>query len=183
VKGIKTQHRYIEERAQGKSQRAVADELGIGLQTVVRWERKFKEQIESLKALELEALREKFLLTEKARIERLGGQLLRIRDQLDERDFLDVETPKLLDMELKLDAALSKGDARLAHKTPSDQTEAPGVSFAQSPEYKKLRSELMRVLEQFPEVRDEVSLRLLEGEVSLRDAGRDGNGKRHKRQS
>jgi hypothetical protein len=60
---------------------------------------KFKEQIESLKALELEALQEKYWLTEKARIERLGGQLLRIKDQLDESDFSDIEAPKLLDME------------------------------------------------------------------------------------
>ncbi|MGZ4929363.1 MAG: hypothetical protein ACXV76_14015 [Halobacteriota archaeon] len=83
-------------------------------------------------------------------------------------------------MELKLDAALSKGDARLAHKTPSDPKEAPHVRFVESPEYKKLRSKLMRVLEPFPEVRDEVSLQLLEKDVSIKDAGKDGNGKQHK---
>lgn len=143
MKDTKTKHQFIELRAQGVSLRAVADELGIALQTAVRWGVKYKEQIESLKALELEDLREKYWLTEQARIERLGGQLLRIRDQLDERDFSDIETPKLLDMELKLDAALNKGDAKVVRKTPSDQNEAQHVSFADSPEYKKLRNELM----------------------------------------
>ena len=103
VKDSKKKHRFIELRAQDKSQRTVAAELGIGVQTAKRWDNKFKEQIESLNALELEALLEKYWLTEKARIERLGSQLVRVRDKLDERDFSDVETPKLLDMELKLD--------------------------------------------------------------------------------
>jgi len=180
VKDSKTQHRFVERRAQGISLRAVADELRIGVQTAVRWERKFKEQIESLKVLELEALQEKYWLTEKARIERLGGQLLRIKDQLDESDFSDIEAPKLLDMELKLDATLSKGTSRLAHKTPGDQNEAPHVSFAESPEYKKFLSTLMRALEPFTEARDAVSLGLLEEGAPIKDAGRDGSGKQHK---
>ena len=86
-------------------------------------------------------------------------------------------------MELKLDAALSKRDARVVHKTPGDQNEAPHVSFAKSPEYKQLRSELMRALEPFPEMRDEVSLLLLKKDASFKDAGKDGNGKHHKHQS
>jgi hypothetical protein len=177
MKDSKTQHRFIELRAQSVSLRAVADKLGIGLQTAGRWERKFKEQIESLNALELEALREKYWLTEKARIERLGGQLLRIRDQLDERDFLDVETPKLLDMELKLYTALSKGDATLVHKTRGHQNEAPHVSFADSPEYKKLRSKMMQVLEPYPKIREEIAQALLEAEAANK-RGNDGNGKK-----
>ncbi|MGZ4929364.1 MAG: helix-turn-helix domain-containing protein [Halobacteriota archaeon] len=75
VKDSKTQHRFVERRAQGISLRAVADELRIGVQTAVRWERKFKEQVERLKVLELEALQEKYWLTEKAH-RTLGGPAL-----------------------------------------------------------------------------------------------------------
>jgi len=64
VKDSKKKHRFIELRAQDKSQRTVAAELGIGVQTAKRWDNKFKEQIESLNALELEALLEKYWLTE-----------------------------------------------------------------------------------------------------------------------
>jgi hypothetical protein len=148
--------RFVELRAQGKSLRNAAEELGISLQTAVRWDHKLKEQIENLKAMELEALREKYWLTEQARIERLGDQLLRIREQLDKRDLSDIETPKLVDMELKLDAALSNGDARLAHKTPCEQKEAPQVSFVQSSEYENIRRSIMCALEPYPEVREEV---------------------------
>lgn len=177
VKDSKKKHRFIELRAQDKSQRTVAAELGIGVQIAKRWDNKFKEQIESLNALELEALLEKYWLTEKARIERLGSQLVRVRDQLEERDFSDVETPKLLDMELKLEAALSKGDARLAHKTPSNQNESLHVSFADSPEYKKLRSKLMQVLEPHPKIREEIAQALLEAEAANK-RNNEGYGKK-----
>jgi transposase len=56
MKDIETKHRFVELRAQGKSLRTVADELTVGLQTAVRWERELKEQIENLKAMELDAL-------------------------------------------------------------------------------------------------------------------------------
>ena len=181
MKDIKTKHRFVELRGLGKSQRSVADELGIGLQTAVRWERELKEQIENQRAMELEQLQEEYWLTEHDRIKCFGGQLQQIRDQLNKRDLSDVETPKLLDMELKLDAALSKGEAKLAHKTPSEQNKAQPESFADSPEYKKLQQDLMHVLKPYPEVREEVSLRLLEASAPDKKAGNDGNGKNHKR--
>ena len=51
MKDIKIKHRYVELRGLGKPQRAAADELGIGIQTAVRWEREYKEQIENRKAM------------------------------------------------------------------------------------------------------------------------------------
>jgi len=179
VKDIKMKHRFVELRAQDKSLRTAADELGIGLQTVVRWERDLKEQIENLRTMELEQLQEEYWLTEQDRIKCFGGQLQQIRDQLNKRDLSDIEAPKLLDMELKLDAALSKGDSRLEHKTSGDQSEAPHVSFTELPEYKEFLSKLMRLLEPHPEVRDVVSLGLLE-DASIKIAEKDGNGKHHK---
>jgi len=180
MKDAETKHRFVAIRGEEKSLRTIARELGVGRETARRWDHKFKEQIEDRKVLELEELREEYLLTEKTRIERLGGQLLRIKDQLEERDFSDVETPKLLDMELKLDAALSKGDSRLEHKTPGDENEAPEVSFKNSPEYKKFLSKLMQLLERYPEARDAVSSGLLEEGASSKAAGKDGNGRHHK---
>jgi len=49
---IKTKQRFFELRAQGKSLMTAANELGIGLQTAVRWGHKHKEQIENMKAVE-----------------------------------------------------------------------------------------------------------------------------------
>ena len=104
MKDIDTKHRFVELRAQGKSLRTVADELEVGLQTVVRWERELKEQIENLKAMELDALMEQHRLTAQAQIERYGVELKRVTEELQKRDLADVPTPKLYDIMVKLHA-------------------------------------------------------------------------------
>ena len=154
MKDIKTKERFLELRAQDKSLRTIERELGINRRTLAKWESHYKEDVEKLKAVELEALREKHWLTEQARIERLGGQLKRVAQELETRALSDVATPKLVDMELKLDAALSEDDHRLALKTPGELSEAPQVNFALSPEYTEFRQEVMRVLESYPDVRE-----------------------------
>jgi transcriptional regulator len=102
MKDIETQHRFLELRAQGKSLRTVADELAVGRQTLVRWEREYKEQIENLKAMELDALLERHRLTVQAQIERYGVELKRVTEELQKRDLADVPTPKLYDIMIKL---------------------------------------------------------------------------------
>ena len=102
MKDIKIKHRYVELRGLGKPQRAAADELGIGIQTAVRWEREYKEQIENRKAMELESLLERHQMTVQAQIERYGVELARLNEEKDKRDLAKVPTPKLYDMTIKL---------------------------------------------------------------------------------
>jgi hypothetical protein len=102
MKDIDTKHRFVELRARDKSLRTAADEVGIGLQTAVRWERELKEQIENLKIMELDALLERHRLTLQAQIERYGVELTRLNEELQERDLADVSTPKLYDIMIKL---------------------------------------------------------------------------------
>jgi len=99
---LETKQRFLELRAQGKSLRTVADELSVGRQTLVRWEREHKEQIENLKAMELDALLERHRLTVQAQIERYGVELKRVTEELQKRDLADVPTPKLYDIMVKL---------------------------------------------------------------------------------
>ena len=99
-----TKNRFLELRAQGKSLRTIADELSVGRQTLVNWERKHKEQIENLKAIELDALLERHRLTVQAQIERYGVELARVTEELQKRDLADVPTPKLYDIMVKLHA-------------------------------------------------------------------------------
>jgi len=99
-----TKNRFLELRAQGKSLRTIADELSVGRQTLVNWERKHKEQIENLKAIELDALLERHRLTAQAQIERYGLELRRVTEELQKRDLADVPTPKLYDIMIKLHA-------------------------------------------------------------------------------
>ena len=105
---IEKQNRIVELLGKGKSQRTVADELGIGLQTVVRWERELKEQIENVRVTEFDALLERYQLTVQAQIERYGIELARVTEELQKRDLADVPTPKLYDIMTKLHARVEE---------------------------------------------------------------------------
>ncbi|MGA7076570.1 MAG: hypothetical protein WBZ42_08530 [Halobacteriota archaeon] len=104
MKDIETKHRFVELRAQGKSLRTASDELGIGMQTAVRWERELKEQIENLKSMEFDALLERHRLTLQAQIERYGVELTRLNEEIVKRDLAEVPTPKLYDIMIELHA-------------------------------------------------------------------------------
>ena len=106
MKNLEIRQRFIELRAQGKSLRDAADELSVGRQTLVRWEREYKEQIENLKAIELDALTERYRLTVQEQIKRYGAFLERVTEELLGRDLTNVPTAKLYDVMVKLDARI-----------------------------------------------------------------------------
>jgi transcriptional regulator with XRE-family HTH domain len=98
--------RFLELRAQGKSLRTIETETGINRRTLSKWESESKEELDNLKAIELDALREKYWLTRQARIRIYGDQYQRFIEELKKRDLSGVATPKLVDMALKLDTQL-----------------------------------------------------------------------------
>jgi len=106
MKDSDKQERFLELRAQGKSLRTIETETGINRRTLSKWESESKEELDNLKAIELDALREKYWLTRQARIRIYGDQYQRVIDELKERDLSGVPTPKLVDIALKLDTQL-----------------------------------------------------------------------------
>jgi DNA-binding XRE family transcriptional regulator len=56
IKDNKTKARFIELRGQGLPLKSIADELGVSKTTLVNWERDLKEQIDNIRAMELEVL-------------------------------------------------------------------------------------------------------------------------------
>jgi lambda repressor-like predicted transcriptional regulator len=93
-------------RAQGKSLATIADTVGVRRQTVANWLKEHQEEVENLKAMELDALREACWMTTQARIECLRMRLEHITAELDKRDFSDVPTAKLVELEIKTRAEL-----------------------------------------------------------------------------
>jgi len=95
-------------RAQGKSLATIADTVGVRRQTVANWLKEHEEEVENLKAIELDALHEACGMTAQARIEHLSSRLEKITAELEKRDFSDVKTAKLMELELKTRAELAK---------------------------------------------------------------------------
>jgi transcriptional regulator with XRE-family HTH domain len=108
MKDAETKLKCFELRAQGKSLYVIAETVGVRRQTVANWLRQHVEEVENLKAMELDALREACWMTKQTRIERLSARLEHLTAELDKRDFSDVPTAKLVELELKTRAELAK---------------------------------------------------------------------------
>lgn len=101
-----TENRIIELRARGKSYSTIASELKIGKQTALDVCKKYKEQIATLQALELEQLYEEQRITSTERITAIASLMQRVREEIDSRDLSQVPTEKLIDLYLKQSSAL-----------------------------------------------------------------------------
>ena len=103
-----TENRIIELRARGKSYSTIASELKIGKQTALDVCKKYKEQIATLQALELEQLYEEQRITSTERITAIASLMQRVREEIDSRDLSQVPTEKLIDLYLKQASTLKE---------------------------------------------------------------------------
>ena len=108
MKDNETKLACFELRAQGKSLTSIADAVGVRRQTVANWLNEHVEEVENLKELALDELRETCRMTKQTRIERLSARLEHITAELEKRDLSDVPTAKLMELELKTRAELAK---------------------------------------------------------------------------
>lgn len=98
--------KFMELRAKGKSFNQIAQQLKVGKQTLIDWNKEFKEEVANRKAVEIEALQEKYFLTVQKSIEFYGSKVQRLENELKHRKLLEVPTEKLFELLLKYRAAL-----------------------------------------------------------------------------
>ena len=98
---IELRHQFIEMRAKGHSMRSIAKKLGLSPQTLLNWQAELEDEIARFKAMELEALYERYHLLKEHRIKILGEQIRSIQEELGKRDLSAVPTDKLMDLQLK----------------------------------------------------------------------------------
>ena len=67
-----THDKFKELRAQGWSLRHIATELHVSKTTLVEWNREFASDIQSLRAAELELLKEKIIASREEELDRLA---------------------------------------------------------------------------------------------------------------
>jgi len=105
---LELKSQFIELRAKGWSYVKISRKLKVSKNTLANWGAEMEGEIASLKAMELEALHEKYYMTKEARIELLGEQLKAVKEELSKRGLGDVSTDKLMEMQLKLYQALQE---------------------------------------------------------------------------
>ena len=65
---VETQQRFVHLRAEGWSFARIADELKISKPTLINWSRKFQFEIQNHRAINIEALHEKWVSTREDRV-------------------------------------------------------------------------------------------------------------------
>jgi|GEM_PF-698795 len=98
MKDKQTKERFMELRGQGFPLAKIAAETGVSKTTLIKWDRDLKEEIDNLKAVELEALYDKFYLSTRKQVEFFGNILGRIQQELEMRDLSEISTEKLFAM-------------------------------------------------------------------------------------
>ena len=108
MKDMKTKDRFIELRAKGWSYTRISAELKTSKQTLINWSKEYSLQISNLRAVELEALQEKYFVLKEKRIEVFGEKLKAIKDELEKRDLKDIPTERLFDLLVKYGSTLKQ---------------------------------------------------------------------------
>ena len=106
MKPLEDRENFIKLRAEGKSYRQIAKELGIATETCRQWEIEYKDRIVKLKTDRLEELSNSYFMTKETRIQTLGESLKEINKALENVDLSTVAPEKLLDYKLKYVEAL-----------------------------------------------------------------------------
>ena len=114
MKDKATKERFVELRAQGLSFSKIAEKLKVSKQTLINWSKDLQNDIANLREIELDDLRDQHNMSETTRIELIGGQLARIKEELAKRDLSDVPTATLLNLFIKLRHCLRRSTSRRA---------------------------------------------------------------------
>jgi len=117
---LETKERFIELRAKGWSFDKIAKETGKAKQTLIDWSKELQDEIANRKALELEAIYERYYLMRENRLQTFGVMLTKIKAEVERRDLSDVPTDKLLELLLKYNSQVKDEIVEPTYKSSKD---------------------------------------------------------------
>ena len=125
-----TTKRFIELRAQGWTFDRLVGELNVSKPTLIAHSRKYQFEIQNLKAIELEALSQRWLASTTDRVNALGQQLRKIEEELAKRDTAELKTPQLYSLARSLRSQIQQAVGPMQFSTPV--SEIPSGEFTDS---------------------------------------------------
>ncbi|HBP00919.1 MAG TPA: hypothetical protein DD454_01755 [Candidatus Moranbacteria bacterium] len=102
MSNLSKQEKFIELRAKGMSFALISNTLKVSKPTLIKWSKELELDIQNMRAIEQEALREKYFITKEKRIEMLGESLDKVKQELAKRDLSGVPTEKLFSLNFRL---------------------------------------------------------------------------------
>ena len=120
---LETKEIFIELRAKGWSFDKIAKETGKAKQTLIDWSKELQDEIANVKALELEALYERYYLLKESRLQTFGEMITKIKTEVERRDLSDVPTDKLLELLLKYNSQVKEEIVEPIYKSSQEIAE------------------------------------------------------------
>ncbi|MEK4067589.1 hypothetical protein [Peribacillus sp. FSL R5-0717] len=121
--------KFIGLRAKEVPYEQIALQLGVSKPTLIKWGKDMEIEISNRRALELEALQDKYYVSKKKRVEFFGEQLNRLYAELQERDLAEIPTEKLLDLTMKTMASLKQEETSISLKEKKSMEDSLMDSF------------------------------------------------------
>ena len=99
MKTTEQKEKFVELRAKNLSFDKIAKKLNVSKPTLIEWSQELNQEIANMKAIELEAIQEKYYMQKKQKIKLYGKQLEKIKEELEARlennELKDVKTEQL----------------------------------------------------------------------------------------
>ena len=119
-----TQQKFVERRTKGMTFARIAEELKVSRRTLIDWSRKFQFEIHNARAIELEALRERYLASREEQVRQLGERLREVETALAGRDIAELSTPRLFTLAESLRRQIQREAGEVRFSAPTDQIPA-----------------------------------------------------------
>ena len=124
---LEKQQRFVFLRAEGWSFARIAQEIQISKPTLIKWSRKFQFDVQNHRAINAEALQEKWLSTREARINALGEHLRKVETELSSRNLADLSTSRLFALADSLRRQIRRETGPIEFSTPV--SDIPGDEY------------------------------------------------------
>lgn len=109
VKSITKKENFIQLRAEGLSFEKISRELNVSKKTLINWSRDFECDIQNMKSLRLDMLRERYLRDIEQRLKIYCKFQEKIEKELLSRDLKDLSTDKLYRIFDQNESKISEG--------------------------------------------------------------------------
>lgn len=133
MKTTEEQEKFIELRAKNLSFKKISDELEVSKPILIEWSQELEQEIANMKAIELEALQEKYYLQKKQKIELYGKQLEKIKEELEARlennELKDIKTDQLFKLFFEYMDRLEEEKVNINFLVDFELTELDSMSF------------------------------------------------------
>jgi transposase-like protein len=128
---VELRRRFVLLRGRGVSYVKISEELGVNRNTLARWGKEYACEVGNAAAMELEGVREEYLLGREHRVRVNGTQLSLVTEELLGRDLGEVPTWRLFNMQRRLVAEIERDaeEIEFSEEVRVDSVEAVRGAF------------------------------------------------------